>query len=205
MAKSRKLSDILWSSCKSLSVPRELSFQCFLALCLSLHRKLMGAGIASPPWVPGTVPRATLPRTLGGHCHLATLRTRRLGVSRINKATHVGPRCRGRDPSLAGVKRTRPLGVSEVWGLPQASRTSPLGETSFLLPQIPACGMRQGRAISGCGKEKPQQLPPSWHSQQPRASKCRNELNKPFFPLEGGVQAPGLHPSHTLAAAIYKI
>lgn len=154
-----------------------------------------------------------------------------------------------------------------VWGLPQASWTSPLREIPFLLPQIPACrnetglgcgpsvdpclpspaltcrplrssseaqparfraaevlprpphptscksllstGKRQAqeiqRAISGCGKEKPQQLPPNWHSKQLQASKCRNELNKPFFPLEGGVQAPGLHPSHTLAAAIYKI
>lgn len=60
-------------------------------------------------------------------------------------------------------------------------------------------------AVLGWGKEKPQQLPPNWHSQQLEASKCRNELNNLFFPLQGGVQAPGPHPSHTLAAAIYKI
>lgn len=39
------------------------------------------------------------------------------------------------------------------------------------------------RAISGCGKEKSQQLPPNWHSKQLQASKSRNELNKPFSPL----------------------
>lgn len=38
------------------------------------------------------------------------------------------------------------------------------------------------RTILGSGEEKPQQLPPNWHSKQLEASEHRNELNQLFSP-----------------------
>lgn len=100
----------------------------------------------------------------------------------------------GSRPKSAGLSQA----ASEPWG-----PTPPAPPN--LLEELKATGAENQLALVGCGEEKPRQLPPNWPSKPGEASKCRNELNKLFSPLRGGVPAPGLHPSHTLAAAIYKI
>lgn len=136
------------------------------------------------PWV--SVSGSSLGASSGGHwpARLPSLRA----TSFLLLQTPASGKKQGRaGPALWGLAHPRPQAPAEL------KRSSASGfRAPAVWPRPPHPTSRKSlsqqaekirRAILGSGKEKPQQLPPNWHSKQLEAPKGRNELNKLFSPF----------------------